>query len=58
MRILIDSSESFGVVVIESPDRRGIPRYVVVYGLQATCHDTLEDALDQYRDCLAHAIPH
>lgn len=58
MRIIIDTSEAHGVIVIESPDWQGVPRYVVVYGLEATHHDTLTAALSRYRDCLAHAIPH
>lgn len=54
MTIIIDAPR-FDILVTESNDYQGTPRYIVCYGLQVERFDTLQEALREFRNCLSHA---
>lgn len=52
----IIESQAFDICVTESPDYKGVPRYIVRYGLDVKKRESLLEAIDAFKACLDHAL--
>lgn len=55
MRKIIES-ELFDIILTEHKDYKGDPIYRLCYGLQVETFNCLREAINNFNDCLYHAL--
>ena len=55
MGLIIDSKR-FDICVVGAKDYKNVERYIIRYGLEVYKRDTLLEAMEEFNNCLNHAM--